>query len=372
MYTVKRAGFQCKICRFQVVLLNMCEFTVISPTICFRWSATFHKVLSSCTWTIHVRLCAVQLQFHKMHRKCPDHPGSCLLTTAAERIKLYTGCYFFACSVFSLHDMNVFVTDFTIDHVVTHVQEFSSGFLWQFFVRNCVKCEGIWINMWLPCMVPYSLYIWLWQGKSWMWINVNEMKCLRLSIDVWLPCTVNLQEFDVLIYIFQVEVLKMSQFLIQICFIWNAQFSVFSVHAREPCTCYSVCCTIAMAKIVQGGNALTIWASSLLTTAAERIKLFTGWFLCLFGLFTPWYECICDRFYCRLCCHSRTGIFKWNFDQFLSETVCEMWRNLDLRGAHVHSKHVAPMHVGVLCVKCEGILINVWLMYTVNMWLPCM
>ena len=61
-------------------------------------------------------------------------------------------------------------------------------------------------------------------------------------------------------------------------------------------------------------------------------------FLCLFGLFTPSYECICDRFHQRQCCDSRAGIFKWNFDHFLLETV-----------------------------KWEGIWSNVWLPYTVNM-----
>ena len=39
-------------------------------------------------------------------------------------------------------------------------------------------------------------------------------------------------------------------------------------------------------------------------------------FLCLFNLFTPKYECICDRFYCRQYCDLHAGIFKWNFDQF--------------------------------------------------------
>ena len=77
---------------------------------------------------MHVRLCAVGLQWNKMYRKWPEHPSSCFLTTAAERNKLPTGCYFFACLVFSPHDMNVFVTDLTADNVVTHIQGFSSGF----------------------------------------------------------------------------------------------------------------------------------------------------------------------------------------------------------------------------------------------------
>ena len=42
-------------------------------------------------------------------------------------------------------------------------------------------------------------------------------------------------------------------------------------------------------------------------------------FLCLFGLFTPSYECICDRFHQRQCCDSRAEIFI--FDHFLLETV---------------------------------------------------
>ena len=44
-------------------------------------------------------------------------------------------------------------------------------------------------------------------------------------------------------------------------------------------------------------------------------------FLCLFGLFAPWYEFICDRFDCKQYCHSHAGIFLWNFDHFNCETV---------------------------------------------------
>ena len=49
--------------------------------------------------------------------------------------------------------MNVFVADFIVDNVVTHVQGFSSGILIILFEKLCVPCEGIWINVWLPCMV---------------------------------------------------------------------------------------------------------------------------------------------------------------------------------------------------------------------------
>ena len=92
-------------------------------------NVTFHAVLCGCTWIMYVTLCAVGLQWHKMNRKCPQHPSSSLLTTAAERNRVSTGYYFFACLVFSPHHMNVFVTDFTIHNVMTHVQGFSSGIL---------------------------------------------------------------------------------------------------------------------------------------------------------------------------------------------------------------------------------------------------
>ena len=106
------------------------------------------------------RLCAVGLQWHKMNGKCPEHPSSNLLTTAAERNRVSTGYYFFACFVFSPHDMNVFVTDLTANNVVTHVQGFSSGILIIFFVRNCVKCEEIFSNVWLSCTVNMQHSVW--------------------------------------------------------------------------------------------------------------------------------------------------------------------------------------------------------------------
>ena len=53
------------------------------------------------------------------------------------RNKLPTGCYFFACLVFSPHNSNVFVTDLTADNVVTHMQGFSSGILMILFEKLC-------------------------------------------------------------------------------------------------------------------------------------------------------------------------------------------------------------------------------------------
>ena len=60
------------------------KFTVISPTICFIWNPTFHAILCVCIWIMHITLCSVGLQWHKMNRKCPEHPSSSLLTTAVE------------------------------------------------------------------------------------------------------------------------------------------------------------------------------------------------------------------------------------------------------------------------------------------------
>ena len=54
------------------------------------------------------------------------------------RNKLPTGCYFFSFWSFH-HDMNVFVTDLTVDNVVTHVQGFSSGILIIFLLETV--CE---------------------------------------------------------------------------------------------------------------------------------------------------------------------------------------------------------------------------------------
>ena len=64
--------------------------------------------------------------------KCTGNGLSIPVTAFSQQLlrrnKLPTGSYFFACLVFSPHDMNVFVTDLTPDNVVTHMQGFSSGF----------------------------------------------------------------------------------------------------------------------------------------------------------------------------------------------------------------------------------------------------
>ena len=64
-----------------------------------------------------------------MNRKWPEHPSSSLLTTAAEEKQTSHRLLFVFILVFSPHDMNVFVTDFIVHNVATHLQVFSRGIL---------------------------------------------------------------------------------------------------------------------------------------------------------------------------------------------------------------------------------------------------
>ena len=102
----------------------------------------FKQFSAAACETMHVTLCVVAMP-QNIYREYPDHPISCLLTTATERNKLSTGCYFFACVVFSPLNMNVFVRGFIVGNVATHMQGFSSDILMIFFEKLCVKCEGI-------------------------------------------------------------------------------------------------------------------------------------------------------------------------------------------------------------------------------------
>ena len=146
-----------------------------------------------------LQLCAVPLQWHKMSRKCPDHPSRSFLTSAGDRIKFFTGCYFFACLVFSPHDMSVFVTDFTCRPCCQLTcRDFQVEFWW-FFVRNCVKWEEIQIHMWLPYTVKHAAFqckIYRFQVVLLEYVsiqsnfsnNVFQMKC-HMSHTVLCSCT---------------------------------------------------------------------------------------------------------------------------------------------------------------------------------------
>ena len=123
-------------------------------------------------------------------------------------------------------------------------------------------------------------------------------------------------------------------------------------------------------------------SSSLLTTAVEEKKTFHRLlFLFFFGLFRPWYECVCDKFDYRECCDSCAGIFKWNFDHFLWATVSDVKKSVLTCGCRTRlmcrilidlcstdKVQVEATCIGTRnCVKCEGIFIIMWLPCTVNM-----
>ena len=95
------------------------QFSVATHKLC-----TLHCVLLNCNGT-----------------KCTGNalsiPAVAFSQQLLRRNKLPTGSYFFACFVFSPHDMNVFVTDLTTDNVVTHMQGFSSGILMILFEKLC-------------------------------------------------------------------------------------------------------------------------------------------------------------------------------------------------------------------------------------------
>ena len=101
-------------------------------------------------------------------------------------------------------------------------------------------------------------------------------------------------------------------------------------------------------------------SSSLLTTAAEEKQTSHRLlFLSLFGLFTPWYECVFDRFDCRICYDSCAGIFKWNFDDFPWETVSDMKESRLMCGSHAQLMCSIlldlPLSVICICIKCPNL-----------------
>ena len=95
------------------------QFSVATHELC-----TLHCVLLNCNGT-----------------KCTGNARSIPAVACSQQLlrrnKLPTGCYFFSFLAFSPHNMNVFVTDLTVEYVVTHVQGFSSGILMIFFEKLC-------------------------------------------------------------------------------------------------------------------------------------------------------------------------------------------------------------------------------------------
>ena len=137
----------------RLIHLNIKEWRISLWWLILGRNTTFHAVLCSYTWTVHITLCAVELQWHKMYRKCPQHPSNSLLTTAAEEKQtshmllflclfgLFTPWYECICDRF---DCRICCDSRTGNFQV----EF-----WWFSLRNCVRYKHILINMWLPCMV---------------------------------------------------------------------------------------------------------------------------------------------------------------------------------------------------------------------------
>ena len=114
---------------------------------------------------MHISLCTGGLQWHKMNRKCAEHPSSCLLTTAAEEKQTSHRLLFLFFLVFSGHDINEFVTDLIVD--------------------NVVRYEQILINVWLPCMVnvQHSVFQYL-TPDSFTFQTVSNMKRSKFHLKI--------------------------------------------------------------------------------------------------------------------------------------------------------------------------------------------
>ena len=95
------------------------QFSVATCQLC-----TLHCVLLDCNGT-------------KCRGNALSIPAVACSQQLLRRNKLPTVCYFFSFLVFSPHDINVFVTDLTVEYVVTHMQGFSSGILMIFFEKLC-------------------------------------------------------------------------------------------------------------------------------------------------------------------------------------------------------------------------------------------
>ena len=136
----------------------------------FRWHATsvpysfiIHNSLKlhvNCThWTVFCSIAMAQnVQEVSWASQQQVAHNSCWEQQTSHRLLFL---FFFA--LFT-PDMNSFVIDFIVCNVATHMQRFSSGILMIFFEKLCVKCEGIWINMWLPCRVNMQHSVW----ESWL------------------------------------------------------------------------------------------------------------------------------------------------------------------------------------------------------------
>ena len=99
----------------------MSQFTVISPkSISHEMPHFMQFSVAACEpYTLHCVL--LDCNGTKSTGNALSIPAAACSQQLLGRNKLPTGCYFFSFLVFSGHDMNVFVTDLTVDNVVTHV-----------------------------------------------------------------------------------------------------------------------------------------------------------------------------------------------------------------------------------------------------------
>ena len=129
--------------RFQIDLLEIWQFTKIVQNSVSMKCHIFMQISVAAHEPCMLHCLLLDCNGTKWTGNALSIPGSSFLTMDFGRNRVLTGCYFFACLVFSAHYVNVFVTDLTVDHVVTHVQGFSSGILMILCKKLCVECEWI-------------------------------------------------------------------------------------------------------------------------------------------------------------------------------------------------------------------------------------
>ena len=250
-------------------------------------------------WIVHVRLCAVGLQWHKMNRKCLEHLSSSLLTTAAERNRGFHRLLFLC--LFGL---------FTPSY---------ECICDRFHQRQCCdSCAGI-----FKWNFNHFLLETVWNVKE---FGVTCGSHTRLTCSILCKIYTGFK-------LVSLKSLNSQQFPQQ-CFIW---WNATSHAVLWSCTwtMHGTLCTVGLQWHKMNRKCPDQPTSSLLTTAAEEKQTSHRLlFLCLFGLFTTWYEVVCDRLDYRQCCDSRVGIFKWKFDHFLLETVWNVKESRLTCGSH--------------------------------------
>ena len=156
------------------------------------------------------------------------------------------------------------------------------------------------------------------------------------------------------------------------CFIWNPTFD--AVFCSYMWIAHVTLCAVGLQWHKMNRKYPDHPSSSLHTTAVEEKQTSHRLlFVFFFGLFMPWYEGICNRFYCRQWCDSRAGIFKWNFDNFLWETGWNVKESRLMCGSHARLMYRIlfdlPENLNIQinisftnCLKCGNfrVIFNMW------------